>query len=95
MKPHKIFQKVYEILVEHAEAPTADHWVEGFIEAFTNQTYTEWRFGGRLGTRGKFYRKGCRYYVLCAHEDRNPTRDHTIVKVNELLSKLPYYEPQV
>lgn len=94
MEPREIFEKAYDILVEHAGAPAKDFWGESFIQAFvTRPLAMEWRFGGKLGFGGKFWRNDNRYYVSCYREDRTAERERTIEEVNRLLATLPYYEP--
>lgn len=94
MDPKDIFNKAYDILVEHAGASNLDHYREAFVEYFVTERHTtEWRFLGNLGFGGKFWRNDERYYILCYSEDKSPERDKVIEKVNALLKELPYFSP--
>jgi hypothetical protein len=93
--PEEIFNKAWDILVEHAGASKDPMWppifVNYFLEKRSNQ---EFRFGGTLGHGGKFWRNACLYYVTCYHEEETPKRREIIGRVNLLLAKFPYYEPE-
>ena len=75
----------FDVLIEHAGASPGQR--EEFV---ANQTYAvveEFRFGGDLGSGGKFYREaellpdrtlGEVWRVACYPEDRTPERQQTI-----------------
>lgn len=48
----------------------------------------EYRCCGLFGFGGKFYRTGGRFYVSMYPEDRTPSREARIKRVNELLGEL-------
>lgn len=94
MEPATIFQKAWDILVEHAGASKDPDARTSFVHAYTERKFpaSEWRFGGHLGFGGKFWRNG-RYYISCYPEDRTKKREAIIEKVNALLTELPYFHP--
>jgi hypothetical protein len=95
MTPEEVFNKVWDILVEHAGALDRGHYRETFVAAFLTAKHRayEFRFGGHLGFGGKFWRTDNRFYVSCYHEDETPDRLAVIEATNKLLAELPYYEP--
>lgn len=99
MEPKVLFNRIYSILIQHAGAPISPHYRESFICHFTEGPPfgVEWRFAGRLGFGGKFFRndRSEHYYVTCYSEDSNSERKAILAKVNELLKELPYYEPNM
>lgn len=96
MEPTEIFNRVWNILVEHAGARKTSTWErDSFIRSFVNETNYEWRFQGLLGFGGKFYRNCGRMWISCYSEDRTPERDAIIARVNPMLAELPYFEPTV
>lgn len=95
MTPEEIFNKAWDILVEHAGASKDPMWRPIFVDYFTkSRSHAEFRFGGYLGHGGKFWRNDGRYYVQCFSEDRNLNRTAVIDEVNKLLAELPYSEPE-
>lgn len=100
MTPEEIFNKAWDILVEHAGASKDPDNRANFVQAYTtwgkNESYsaTEWRFGGYLGFGGKFWRTAGRYYISCYSEDKKAKQTKIIEKVNSLLSGLPYFQPK-
>ena len=94
MTPQQIFNRIYDILCEHAGARDGDWQREGFVRLFAESAETtEWRFQGLLAFGGKFWRNDGRYYVTCYPEDETAARRDIVEKVNELLKELPYSAP--
>jgi hypothetical protein len=94
MEPHEIFNRAYDILVLHAGALDDEDTRTDFVVAFTRKLTEEWRFQGKLGSGGKFYRCHGRLYVSAYPEDiRKGDRSTIIDKCNHLLSVLPYHVP--
>jgi hypothetical protein len=59
-----------------------------------NSFPSEYRFGGNLGSGGKFYisdRMHSRWYVDCWSNDRTPERDRVIKLTNERLERIRQY----
>jgi hypothetical protein len=90
---------VYDILIQHAKAPSCilkkegfedfDNNKQSFVSAhLTENEYpcTEWRFQGALGFGGKYYIYHNK--VTCYSEDLNATRKQIIIDTNTELSKL-------
>lgn len=90
------FERVYDILVEHASAPKDPRDKETFVRAYTQREHraSEYRCCGAFGFGGKFWRNpggghdGCGFYVSCYPEDRNRKRDAQIAKLNERIAAL-------
>lgn len=84
---------IYKILVEHCDARQDD--LEDFCRYHvTNDSdYTEWRFGGNMGTGGKFRTqtstKGRNMWITCYSEESTPERRARIETVGVLLRELP------
>lgn len=90
MIPEEIFEKVWDILVEHAGASRDPLDKVYFVQAHLSRPLcTEFRFCGTLGFGGKFRRYDGDLYVTCYPEDETPERRATIEKVNGLLRELP------
>ncbi len=95
MNHFEIFHCAWDILVLHAGAADAEDSRTDFVIAFTERrSVQEWRFGGKLGSGGKFWRYDGRYYITCYPEDRTGDRIDLMDKVNHLLSELPYFVPE-
>jgi len=47
--------------------------------------FVEWRFQGKLGFGGKFYKIREKMYVDCYLEDKTPEREKIITEANKLL----------
>lgn len=95
MTPQEIFNKAFDILVEHAGAVDGDWQRESFVRSYTTEPLTtEWRFQGTLGFGGKFWRNGGHYYVTYYPEDRTAEREEAVKKVNALLRELPFFRPE-
>ncbi|MEM6911064.1 MAG: hypothetical protein AAF555_05720 [Verrucomicrobiota bacterium] len=83
---HDLFSAVYSVLVEKAGA--IESYRRDFIyhHAESKQPCDEWRFQGKLGFGGKYWR---RYnQVSCYYEDFTPEREAIIKKTNAGLSLL-------
>lgn len=93
-RDRSFYEKVWAILVERAGASAHPDDRDSFINAFLDLKYppTEWRFCGKLGFGGKFWRNermsAPPFYVNCYSEDRTPERDQIIEDVNVLLKDL-------
>ncbi len=91
----EFYEKAWDILSNLAGASSNKWDRSSFAEAFTDLKHeaTEWRFQGYLGFGGKFWRRhgfnGLEEFdVSCYKEDRNPTRDAMVNKVNQALKAL-------
>jgi len=83
--------KIYDILVKHAGAPESPMQRMSF-HRFMNVPGNEFRFGGKLGFGGKFWKKDSQrdYRVSCYQEDEKnfPEMEEVAKKTNEELSKI-------
>jgi hypothetical protein len=100
MTRQEFFEKVYDVLVEHAKAPKGEK--EDFVECHSSikatepgkEDHTEWRFRGALGFGGKFRTRPSweklerRFAVDCYPEDETPERDAMIAATNRALTAL-------
>jgi hypothetical protein len=66
----ELASQIYDILVGTCGANLSEK--EDFVSAQTDQLVSEWRFQGRLGFGGKFWRNYDRWYVNCYPEDLTP-----------------------
>lgn len=83
----QIWDKVYDILIQECGANEGDR--SSFCLSQIEKDYPrEWRFCGKLGFGGKFWRNSGRLYVNCYNEDETPERLEMIKKANERLAKL-------
>lgn len=84
------YHRCYDLLVEHAGARPDPEEREVFVQTFTQVEYpgSEYRFQGRLGFGGKFYRQGDQHYIGCYPEDETPARRAILDLVNRLLQGL-------
>jgi hypothetical protein len=77
---------IYDILVRVCGAP--EHYRNDFIFAQARENWPiEWRFQGKLGFGGKFWRNNGRKYVNCYPEDETPKRLEIIRQANEQLKQ--------
>jgi hypothetical protein len=77
---------IYDILVQECGALE-----DGRLSFVSNQTTDfigEWRFCGKLGFGGKFWRNNGRMYVSCYHEDLTKERVAMITAANDRLAAL-------
>ena len=79
---------IYDILVQDCGAYDGGHERESFVAHQTTEDVIEWRFGGKLGFGGKFWRNAGRIYVNCYREDETPEMRKMIDKANERLAAL-------
>lgn len=96
------FERVYDLLIEHAGAPKSGDTRLSFVLYFTDAASrgTEFRFCGKLGMGGKFWRNAGRFYVTCYKEDETPERLAIIAATNKaiedaLVETLATLEPRV
>jgi hypothetical protein len=77
--------KIYDILVEKCRAPADGK--SSFVYVHTQRAHagTEWRFGGLLGSGGKFRNHRDRLYVDCYIEDEDPEKLTFIAETNEAI----------
>lgn len=84
--------KVYDILVEHAGAGDYECARMNFVYHQTNEFVGEWRFQGKLGFGGKFYRSRSSYdrqmRVDCYPEDMSDERKAIIAATNSALENI-------
>jgi hypothetical protein len=81
---HDLFSAVYSVLVEKAGA--IESYRRDFIYHHTEADHPcdEWRFQGKLGVGGKYWRRDNR--VSCYSEDSTPEREAIIAETNAALS---------
>lgn len=88
---------VYDVLVEHCGANDdlgGPDWSltprDEFVFHQTREVQREYRFQGRLGFGGKFYRDGSwdHWRVGCSREDVTPERQQMIDAANAALAEL-------
>ena len=81
---------VYDVLVEHCGASGHPDEKTNFVFHQTCKVEREYRFQGRLGLGGKFYRDGSRdqWRVGCYREDLTPERQAMIGAANAALAEL-------
>jgi hypothetical protein len=78
---------VYDVLVRECGASERNR--ESFVSAETASFITEYRFQGKLGFGGKFYRaNGDNWYVAYYTEDASEERDQAAARANETLKEL-------
>ena len=82
---HKQANAVYDILVQECGASETER--SNFLIAQSQDEISEWRFCGKLGFGGKFWRNPD-MYVNCYGEDMNSERMEIIFKANERLKVL-------
>lgn len=87
-------ERVYDLLVKHAGAVDSDTERDLFVLAQTGKHCTEWRFIGKLGFGGKFWRNAGHIYVNCYVEDTTPDRQLIINHTNTALWALLEEEEQ-
>lgn len=75
---------VYTALIEFAGANTNGR--QDFVEAWP--TITEYRFGGLLGSGGKFWISRNEWFVTCYPEDETPERTAVVGETNAVLAGL-------
>lgn len=81
------YRDVYAVLVEIGGANPANQ--ADFVHHYTtNLEVCEWRFCGRFGFGGKFYRTPHRCYVAYYSEDRTHDLDMQIDAMNERIADL-------
>lgn len=92
--PEKYAAQIADILTTHAGARLSSTGTlyqqldrESFIRYLSTSQHPEWRFGGLLGSGGKFY-GGSRWRVDCYSEDYNKARKATIEATNAALADL-------
>ena len=80
-------EKVYDILFGICGANPLER--ERFYQYFKNtELPLEWRFQGKLGFGGKFYKTHEKMYVSCYPEDMNPKRMSVITRANNKLAQI-------
>jgi hypothetical protein len=94
MTPDEIFNKAWDILVEHAGASKDPMWRPIFVDYFvSSRSHAEFHFGGYLGFGGKFWRNDGHYYLQDGTAPSSKSAA-VVIEVNKLLAELPYFEPQ-
>ncbi len=81
-----IANQLYDVLVNTCGA--AESYRDHFIYSLLKDKYpmTEFRFGGKLGMGGKFWRNSNRFYVTCYSLDEYPEERAIIDQANEQLA---------
>jgi hypothetical protein len=72
--------EIYDILVQECGAFERDR--PHFVYCQTNEEIPEWRFCGKLGFGGKFWRNDDRLYVNCYRESETPANLEMIIRAN-------------
>lgn len=82
------YNKVYDILIE-AGADDLDRntFVHDHTIEYNNKLCREWRFCGKLGFGGKYWRRD--NVVSCYSENLTPEREKLIKEINAKLALLP------
>jgi len=87
-----IANEAFDILVRHCGAPESLR--RGFLQCECDATTngcSEYRFGGGLGSGGKFWNNDGRLYVTAYPEDCCPDRQRMIDGANAALARLRTY----
>ena len=86
----KIANLIYDILVQECGVLEGkdNYNRECFVSHQTTEEVIEWRFCGKLGFGGKFWRNGGKMYVNCYREDETPERLKMIEAANKRLEDL-------
>ena len=85
----KTANKIYDILEKECGAWVSER--EGFVYHQVNDEEdltSEWRFCGKLGYGGKFWRANDRLYVNYYNEDQTKERDAMVERANKLLEQI-------
>ncbi len=78
-------EAIFDVLVEECGAPNEESIdKENFVNTITNDFHS-YRFIGKLGFGGKFYRNG---KVGCYQEDFTSGRENSINRANKLIAKI-------
>lgn len=89
LMPGAYYELAYAILLGAGAPPSfRDEFVRYFAEQPTGDCL-EWRFQGKLGYGGKFWKSAGRHYVDCYPEDQSPERAKLIEGVNERIAAIP------
>ena len=83
------YDAVYSALVEIGGANELER--DGFVDYFTSpreHSDLEWRFRGKLGFGGKFYRGWEQFYVAYYPENHTPARDEIEARLNHRIAGL-------
>lgn len=86
-------RKVYDILIEECGASPKqfDQFVAYMLEPDPYNLGKEFRFGGNLGTGGKFYVSHYDWRVGCYSEDLTADNEAAIDRANEKLGNIQPY----
>lgn len=80
--------RIYTVLVEICGAYD-DRWTRGsFVMHVQRPTFTEWRFGGKLGFGGKFWINAGKWYVNYYQEDETPEMVQIVKEANARLASI-------
>jgi hypothetical protein len=85
-KDYKYYNKVYDLLVKVGGAPEDMRDYFTFIHVDERHSVEEYRFQGKLGFGGKYWK--WRNSVTCYSEDETPERVKIMNELNERLAKL-------
>jgi hypothetical protein len=85
--PPEFYEQAYEILVELGGAPPS--MKSNFVHSFsTDKRTSEWRFQGKLGFGGKFWRRPNGHDVTCYTEDLTTETGKLVQTLNERIATL-------
>jgi hypothetical protein len=82
----KFYDRVYDLLVEiGAPADAKADFLQYFM---ADRAISEWRFQGKLGFGGKFWRSARGHEITCYNEDSSKGRDELIARTNRRINEL-------
>jgi hypothetical protein len=92
----EFFRKAWTVLVDHAGASRFPDEEDRFVFLQSNEHVAEYRFGGKLGFGGKFWRNAGRFYVSAYTEDvkAHPSMQEVVDDVNDRLQRLTREHPE-
>ncbi len=80
MTEQELYEKVWDVLVQHGGAPSGPRSEGHFIYTMLTQSAREFRFGGIFG--GKLWRDESKLYVTAYPEDITPDIQKSLDRVN-------------
>lgn len=87
--PKEFYEGVYVILMAVGASPSMQaDFVRYFTEDAGSAIHREWRFQGKLGFGGKFWRRPSGHDVNCYTEDLTSERKKLIKYANDLIKAL-------
>jgi hypothetical protein len=89
-KDKAFYEEVWDLLVREAGASKREQDRQNFVYDYCQVEYpvTEYRFMGKIGFGGKFWRNAGEFYISCYREEETPEKTALIRKVNEGIKEL-------